>query len=129
MNAIKRFFRYDNLGWLFVLPALIYMLALTGWPIISNLILSLQDVTVRTIRLPNKPFVGLKNYQTLFAGGVLTDAIVNTLVFTVFCLIFQFSIGMLLARGTIISIVLILSLLPTLLLLGDKWLIKQKKEA
>ena len=97
MKAIKRFFRYDNLGWLFVLPALIYMLALTGWPIISNLILSLQDVTVRTIRLPNKPFVGLKNYQTLFAGGVLTDAIVNTLVFTVFCLIFQFVLGFVLA--------------------------------
>ena len=30
MKAIRRFLRYDNLGWLYVLPALVYMLALTG---------------------------------------------------------------------------------------------------
>lgn len=97
MKAVRRFFRYDNLGWIYVLPALIYMLVLTGYPIISNLILSLQDVTVRTIRLPEKPFVGLANYVNLFQGNVLAGATMNTLVFTVFCLVFQFIIGFLLA--------------------------------
>lgn len=97
MKAIRRFLRYDNLGWLYVLPALVYMLALTGWPIVSNIMLSLQDVTVRTLRLTEKPFVGLANYQTLFEGGVLTSAIFNTLLFTVLCLVFQFVIGFLLA--------------------------------
>ena len=84
MKAIRRFLRYDNLGWLYVLPALVYMLALTGWPIVSNIMLSLQDVTVRTLRLTEKPFVGLANYRTLFEGGVLTSAIFNTLLFTGF---------------------------------------------
>lgn len=97
MKAIRRFLRYDNLGWLYVLPALVYMLALTGWPIVSNIMLSLQDVTVRTLRLTEKPFVGLANYRTLFEGGVLTSAIFNTLLFTVLCLVFQFVIGFLLA--------------------------------
>ena len=97
MKAVKRFFRYDNLGWLYVLPALIYMLVLAGYPIISNFILSFQDVTVKTMRLANKPFAGLKNYITLFEGGLLTAATWNTLLFTVCCLVFQFIIGFLLA--------------------------------
>ena len=37
MKAIRRFLRYDNLGWLYVLPALVYMLALTGWPITAGI--------------------------------------------------------------------------------------------
>lgn len=97
MKAVKRFFRYDNLGWLYVLPALLYMLVLAGYPIVSNFILSFQDVTVKTIRLPEKPFVGFDNYVNLFHGGVLASATWNTLLFTVCCLIFQFIIGFLLA--------------------------------
>lgn len=97
MKAVKRFFRYDNVGWLYVLPALTYMLVMAGYPIISNFILSFQDVTVKTIRLSSKPFVGLKNYITLFEGGLLTSATWNTLMFTVCCLVLQFIIGFLLA--------------------------------
>lgn len=97
MKAVKRFFRYDNIGWLYVLPALTYMLVMAGYPIISNFILSFQDVTVKTIRLSSKPFVGLKNYITLFEGGLLTSATWNTLMFTVCCLVLQFIVGFLLA--------------------------------
>ena len=42
MKKVKRFFRYDNIGYLFVLPAFIYMLYFVGYPIVSNLILSFQ---------------------------------------------------------------------------------------
>ena len=43
----KGFFRYDNVGMLFVLPAFIYMISFVGYPIIYNFILSLQNVTVK----------------------------------------------------------------------------------
>ena len=97
MKNLKKFFRYDNLGYLFVLPAMIYMLVFIGYPIVSNFILSFQDVTVKTLNSPNKPFVGFDNYAALFQDSVLRTSVVNTLLFTVACLVFQFAIGFLLA--------------------------------
>jgi multiple sugar transport system permease protein len=97
MNRIRLFFRYGNIGYLFVLPAMLYMLALVGYPIVSNFILSVQDVTVTTLNAPVKPFVGLRNYRMLFADGVLQTSLVNTFVFTCCCIVFQFIIGFALA--------------------------------
>ncbi len=97
MNRIKLFFRYGNIGYLFVLPAALYMLLLVGYPIVSNFILSFQDVTVTTLNKVVKPFVGLRNYRMLFADGVLRTALINTFVFTVSCILFQFIIGFALA--------------------------------
>ena len=72
-----------------MLPAVIYMLFFVGYPIVSNFILSFQDVTVKTLSSPNKPFAGIENYQTLFQDEVLRTSIINTLLFTVLCLVFQ----------------------------------------
>ena len=96
-KRIRAFFRFGNIGYLFVLPAMIYMIVFVGYPIISNFILSFQDVTVQTINAPSKPFVGLENYRTLLKDTVLQTAIVNTFVFTIACLVFQFIIGFALA--------------------------------
>jgi len=87
----------NKVGFLFVLPALLFMVFFIAYPICSNVILSLQEVTVMTLTKPNKPFVGLTNYFNLFQDPVLRLAIFNTLLFTVCCLIFQFIIGLLLA--------------------------------
>jgi multiple sugar transport system permease protein len=97
MNPLRRFFRYGNVGYLFVLPAALYMVLLVGYPIVSNLLLSLQDVTVTTLSKAAKPFVGLRNYADLFGDSVLRTAVVNTFVFTLGCLILQFGIGFALA--------------------------------
>lgn len=97
MEKVKKFFKYDNVGLLFALPAFLYMLVFIGYPIISNLILSVQDVTVRNLAKGDKNFVGLGNYMTLFQDGVFRTTITNTLKFTVFSLIFQFIIGFALA--------------------------------
>ena len=48
-------------GYIYVLPASIFMFVFIFYPIIYNLILSLQDVTVTTLLSPDKDFVGLKN--------------------------------------------------------------------
>jgi multiple sugar transport system permease protein len=97
MNRIKRFFRYGNIGYLFVLPAAIYMLLLVGYPIVSNFVLGFQDVTVMTINKPEKPFIGFRNYLALLGDGVLPRSIANTFVFTFCCIVLQFVIGFALA--------------------------------
>jgi len=98
MNRIKKVFKYDNVGLLFVLPAVVYMLVFVGYPIVSNFILSFQDVTVKTLLSEVKEFVGLRNYIELFQqDDVLIKSLVNTLIFTLACLVFQFIIGFALA--------------------------------
>lgn len=98
MKQRKKFFRYDRIGYIYVLPAFIYMLFFVGYPIISNIVLSLQDVTLSTFKSNKRIFVGLQNYIDLFQKDhVLVTALTNTLIFTIGCLIFQFIIGFALA--------------------------------
>ena len=97
MKRIKSFFRYDNIGLLYLLPAFIYMMIFVGYPIISNIILSLQNVSVKNLVKGEKKFIGFENYATIFHDPVFLKAMGNTLLFTVACLIFQFLIGFLLA--------------------------------
>lgn len=84
------------LGIMFALPALVYMMIFIGWPMIQNLILSLKNVDVYTFGNPDaQEFVGLKNYVNLFTGAnsILVKSIINTLIFTVGSIFFQFIIG------------------------------------
>lgn len=97
MKKLKAFFRHDNVGLLFALPAIIYMLVFEGYPIISNIILSLQNVTVKNLVKGEKLFIGFENYRTLFADEVFWKAFTNTVLFTLACLVFQFIIGFALA--------------------------------
>ena len=85
-----------TLGLLFSLPALIYMMVFIGYPMIQNLILSLKNVDVYTFAKPEaQAFVGLQNYKELFtdANSILSKSILNTLIFTVGSIFFQFIIG------------------------------------
>ncbi len=99
MNRTKKrgFFKYENVGILFVLPAFLYMIIFVGYPIVRNIMLSLQEVTVRTLTADSRPFVGLKNYIKIFRDPVFTKSMLNTLTFTVCCLAVQFLIGFMLA--------------------------------
>ena len=91
-NAARR-----NVGILFVAPALIYMIVFVGYPIVNNIILSFQDVNLRTLLSPDKPFVALNNYIRIFKDAVFRTSLWNTFVFTMGSLVFQFLIGLLLA--------------------------------
>lgn len=97
MKKIKRFFRYDNVGLLFVLPAFVYMLIFVGYPIIKNIILSFQNVTMTNLAYGSKRFVGFSNYIRLFKTEAFRGSIVHTLIFTVACIVVQFIIGFALA--------------------------------
>ena len=82
MKRVRRFFRYDNVGLLYALPAFIYMLIFAGYPIFSNIVLSLQNVTVRNLARGTKEFIRFENYITLFGDAVFKKAVWNTFLNT-----------------------------------------------
>lgn len=94
---MKAFFRHENAGLLFALPAVVYMLIFVGYPIVHNIILGFQDVDVMNFLRGQKHFVGFENYVELFHDEVFFKSVGNTFVFTVCCLFFQFLIGFALA--------------------------------
>ena len=71
---LKKFFRYENVGMLFVLPAFLYMLIFVGYPIIRNIILSFQDVNAGNLVRGTKNFILFDNYIELFKDSVLTTS-------------------------------------------------------
>lgn len=81
----------------FILPGVIYILAILGYPLIYNIILSLKDTNVKNFAKGTSKFVGLQNYVQLFNDPTFILVFKNTIVFTIACLIFQFSIGFILA--------------------------------
>ena len=97
MKSFRRLFRYQRAGYLFVLPGFLYMLVFVGWPMLYNVILSLQDVTQKNLINGERQFVALANYADLFADSVFRRSIGNTLLYTVLCLVLQFAVGFLLA--------------------------------
>lgn len=109
-------------GYFFILPGLLYVLLVLGYPLVYNVILSLKDVNVKNFTTGTSVFVGLDNYIALFHDEVFLLVIKNTLVFTFFSLLVQFVIGFLFAiffqkkstlSGPMRGIILISYMIPT----------------
>lgn len=81
----------------FILPGVLYMLVVVGYPIVYNFILSFKDTSVRNLATETSKFIGLQNYIELFHNPTFILVLKNTFVFTIGSLIFQFTIGYLLA--------------------------------
>lgn len=84
-------------GYAFVLPGFLYMLIVLGYPLVYNVILSFKNVNVKTFKSGTAEFVGLANFKTLFSNPTFLLVLKNTFVFTIGCLLFQFTIGFLFA--------------------------------
>ena len=87
----------DREGYGFILPGVIYMILVVGYPIVYNFILSFKDTNVQNLAKGTSVFVGLQNYKELFSNPTFLLILKNTFVFTFGSLIFQFTIGYLLA--------------------------------
>lgn len=90
---IKAITKDDRKGYLFVLPSLLFMMILVGYPIIYNFILSFNNTDVMTLGQHNEKFVGFQNYIDLFKVSTMRTSIVNTIVFTVGSIALQFVLG------------------------------------
>jgi multiple sugar transport system permease protein len=103
-----------KLAYMLVAPALIVMVAVTAYPLISTVILSLQRAD---LRFPSaNRFIGLSNYKAVLTAPVWWQVVWHTVVITVVSVSIQFVLGMLLAlamhrmifaRGTLRAIALV----------------------
>ncbi|MEY9844115.1 multiple sugar transport system permease protein [Streptacidiphilus sp. BW17] len=85
------------LRWCFIAPAVAYMLAFFGYPLVRNVVMSFQRYTPATFFDGHAPFVGFANWRAVFDDPLFTDSLWHTLVFTAGSLLGQFAIGLALA--------------------------------
>lgn len=84
-------------GYSFILPGFIYMIVILGYPLVYNVILSFQNVNVKTFSQKTYSFIGFQNYIELFHDPTFLKILGNTFVFTFWCLLVQFTVGFLFA--------------------------------
>ncbi|WP_329459522.1 carbohydrate ABC transporter permease [Streptomyces sp. NBC_01497] len=83
--------------WCFVAPAVLYMLAFFGYPLVRNIVMSFQHYTPSTYFTGRSPFNGLDNWRAVFSNPLFAHSLWHTLLFTVGSLLGQFVIGLALA--------------------------------
>ena len=101
-------------GWLLCAPAVIVMIAVTAYPIVYAIVLSLQRYN---LAFPNlRKWVGFSNYGAVLSSPYWWRALVNTLVITIISVAIELVLGMVLAlimhrtifgRGTVRTFALI----------------------
>ena len=84
-------------GYTFIMPGFLYMILILGYPLIYNFILSFKNTNIKNFKSGASVFVGLQNYMQLFNDPTFQLVIRNTFIFTIACLVVQFTIGFLFA--------------------------------
>jgi multiple sugar transport system permease protein len=87
--------RDGALAWLFLIPAVVYIVALVGVPFGLAIAFSLSDVTGGD---PGFDWVGLRNFDRIFADPVFWRSLRNTLVFTAISMLLIVVFGKVLAN-------------------------------
>lgn len=113
----------------FVVPAWLYVLAFYVYPLFANVRMGFEDYTVASFYTGQAPWVGLANYRAVLASPQFWPIVLNTVMFTVGSLVFQFGIGLGLAvffhrrfrlNGVLRALLLVPWLLP-LVVSGTVW--------
>ncbi len=87
-------FRRNYFGVLFLIPFIVAFLLFGLFPVYNTIALSFTNTTLMT---SNAEFIGLKNFERLFADGVFLNAIGNTWLLWILNFIPQIGIAMLLS--------------------------------
>ena len=80
-------------GYCFILPGFLYVVLVLGYPLVYNIILSFKDTNVKNFAKGTSVFVGFQNYISLIHDSTFQLVFKNTIVFTIACLVVQFTIG------------------------------------
>lgn len=83
--------------YLMVLPAVLVVLGVVVYPVVSGILTAFYDVTLRTLNTGTMTFVGLRNFERVFADPVFLLASWNTLIWVVLNVVVQLSLGLALA--------------------------------
>lgn len=87
----------DAIWPLMVAATVAYLLVFIGYPLVYNLVMSVQDVNVGNLRSIHRPFVGFANYAKLLEDPLFWAVTRNTVVFVVVNVVVQCVGGLLLA--------------------------------
>lgn len=113
----------------FLAPAAIFVVIFYLYPIANNLAMSVQNFTARSFVTGEAPFVGLANFERLFSFSDFRTSSINTVIFTVGSIGFQFTLGLGLALffqrqfrlGTLLRALLLLPWLMPVIVSGAIW--------
>jgi multiple sugar transport system permease protein len=83
--------------YLFIVPAAIFLLLFIVFPIIFNIRISFQDLKAANLLSGDAPWVGVDNYLKILRDPVVQKAVIHSVYFTIFSVIFQSSAGLALA--------------------------------
>uniref|UniRef100_UPI0009DCD3C7 carbohydrate ABC transporter permease n=1 Tax=Microbacterium mangrovi TaxID=1348253 RepID=UPI0009DCD3C7 len=83
--------------WMFVIPAILFVLIFFGYPVVKNVTMSLQNYTTATFYTGEAPWVGFANYVSVVTNSLFSTTVVNTALFTIGSIALQFVIGLALA--------------------------------
>ena len=91
-NLFDRMRRYRFI-YVLLLPVLVYFLVFSYYPMALGIVNSCREIRL----LGGATFVGFKNYETIFASPVYSQAFVNTLIVGIGTFLVQFAWGLVLA--------------------------------
>ncbi|MCL6444849.1 MAG: sugar ABC transporter permease [Alicyclobacillus sp.] len=128
--SAKKMFPY-----ILLIPGILYLLAVFGYPVIYNLVISFSNYSVYSMT-SGTSFSGLSNYASVFENPVFQRVLLNTVVFVLGSVAFQLIFGTLLAllfnrsfplNGLLRSLIIVPWLIP-LLVSGTafKWILDQE---
>jgi multiple sugar transport system permease protein len=83
--------------YLMVLPAVLLVVGVVVYPVISGISSSFYNVTLRTLNNDAVTWAYLDNYERVFADPVFMTTVINTLIWVVLNVVFQLILGLALA--------------------------------
>ncbi|MEV7681962.1 sugar ABC transporter permease [Streptomyces sp. NPDC088341] len=115
--------------WMFIAPAMAYLLLFFGYPVVKNVVMSFQQYTTTTFYTGAAPFAGLRNYSEILSSGLFSKTLLTTALFTAGSLFGQFVLGLALALffqrgfplGRVLRSLLLLPWLLPLAVSGTTW--------
>ena len=124
--APRRWRRLENTPWIFVLPAVAYLLALSIYPLVSSFVLSLHEYHIDARSFA---WVGWGNYAAIFHDSEFYIAFRNTVIFTAATVGVELVLGMALAvfmtrrliGANLLRTLLIIPMMTTPMVVGLMW--------
>jgi len=80
--------------YIYIFPSALFLGAIMGFPIIFSVIMSFQKYTLETLVSKNPQFIWFENYSQVLNNPTFWAALSHSLIFTIFSIFFQFTIGL-----------------------------------
>jgi multiple sugar transport system permease protein len=93
----KHIFLGNRIGYVYLAPALLFLLVIMGFPILFSIFISFQNYNLETLISGKLVFVGLKNYEAIFQAPAFWTALNHSMIFTIVSIFFQFTLGLIIS--------------------------------